>query len=176
MRQVEGVFLDNQVFLLSLGDVLIDGSQLLLERIDDQLLSAILIGGRGQVFRRLQGVGVGAFLAFGVAPCDCLSLGRRYIGFSLASFGHVVDGLLTDLLQARAFRVMAGLKKIGSRERRGLYLTQDIGLAAHGVVGTGREACARARTQSAENRPTQQKHTGTKKPAQLAGFLSSESR
>ena len=106
MRQVEGVFLDNQVFLLRFGDVLIDRGQLLLERIDDQLLSAILLGGSGQVFGRFQGVGVGAFLAFGIAPCDCLGLGCRCIGFSRASFGHVVDGLLTDLLQARAFRVI----------------------------------------------------------------------
>ncbi len=108
MRQVESFFLDNQVFPLRLGDVLIDGSQLLLECIDDQLLSAILFGGSGQVFGRFQGVGVGAFLAFGIAPCGCLGLGRRCIGFSRASFSHVVDGLLAELLQARAFRVMGG--------------------------------------------------------------------
>ncbi|KWS70626.1 hypothetical protein BKM20_00230 [Pseudomonas avellanae] len=76
-------------------------------------------------------IGVGDLFAFGVAPCDGLSIRSRSVRFDLTCFGHILYGLLFDLFQtyAEALTFFVQLLLIGFPVVHGLDVTRHQGIA-----------------------------------------------
>ncbi|MNG03624.1 hypothetical protein D3C84_867130 [compost metagenome] len=100
--QQQGCSLDDKVFPLRLGNVLVDDGQLLLQRGNDEVLATIVFDGRRKVFRSLLRVCTGVLFALNIAPSHCLCVGGGCIGFGLPHLGQVFYRLPLDLLQTGA--------------------------------------------------------------------------
>ncbi|RMU72642.1 hypothetical protein ALP23_200038 [Pseudomonas syringae pv. apii] len=68
MSELQGDVFNFLVFYLGLTDVSVHDGQLLLQRSDDQLMTAVLLGGGSEVFCRFLSIAARCFFALNIPP------------------------------------------------------------------------------------------------------------